>query len=346
MNILELNFERTWRGGERQTLYNMAGFKDAGISVSLLCRKGYPLEEKAKAAGFTVFAFRNIFGVLFFLAFRCRKYAVFHAQTSHILTWCLITKPFHGAKIIFTRRVDFVPHGWLTKIKYRLADKIIGVSSAVKIIVKRFCGKEVLVIPDIATEKKLNTERAVRVLKEMGVAPGVSVLGTIAALVPHKDPLNMAEAIKILAAKRNDFVFLHFGNGELETEVKNRIAEYGLQDIYKMMGFYEDVEDFFSVLNVFVMSSQEEGLGSSVLDAFLYKTPVVATNAGGLNDLLQDGRGIICPKKNAAKLAEGIALLMDHPQTGTSNAERAYNYATAYHSLQYVTQQYLAVIQP
>ena len=118
MHILELNFERTWRGGERQTLYDLMGFRSLGQSVTLLCRKGYPLEHKAATAGFETVSYTNIFSVILFLIFRGRRYNVFHVQTSHMLTYCILTKPFHGAKVVFTRRVDFVPSKWITKLKF------------------------------------------------------------------------------------------------------------------------------------------------------------------------------------------------------------------------------------
>ena len=344
MNILELNFERTWRGGERQTLYNMAGFRNAGHEVALLCRKGFSLATNAQSEGFKVIAYANIFQVFYYLAIHCRKYDVFHVQTSHILTWCLLSKPFHHARIIFTRRVDFVPHGRLTRIKYRLADKIIGISKAVQKIVTDFCGKEVIVISDVAVAKTLNRYRAELLIGELKVKPGTHIIGAVAALVPHKDPMNMVETIKQLYTKRKDFVFLHFGAGELEQNIKDKITEYGLGDVYKMMGFYEHVEDFFSIFEVFVMSSQEEGLGSSVLDAFLYKVPVVSTDAGGLQDLVKDGRGIVCGKKNPGQLAAGIDLLLSDPKSGKEMIDKAYVYVEQYHSLEFITRQYLDIL--
>ncbi len=344
MIILELNFERTWRGGERQTLFNMLGFRNIGVQVELVCRKGYPLEQKARAEGLTVHAFDNIMQVWLFLATKGGRYAVLHAQTSHILTWCVFSRPFHRAKILFTRRVDFVPHGMFTRMKYRSADKLIAISTAVQKIVAKFSGKDVVIISDIVGERKLDKVRAESILKAAGVQPDTTVIATTAAFVPHKDPLNMVEAIKLLAARRKDFVFLHFGSGELEDEVKSKISEYGLQDVYKLMGFHDDVEDIFSVIQIFVMSSQEEGLGSSVLDAFVYRVPVVSTNAGGLMDLLQDNRGIVCGKKKPADLAAGIEKLLIDPNIGMENARRAYSYVNVYHGGFYITTQYMDVI--
>ena len=345
MKILELNFERGWRGGERQTIYNMQGFRDAGHEVGLVCREGCPLAKKAVDEGFKVFSFENIFGVIGFLTTSGSKYDVLHVQTSHILTYCLITKPFHRRKIIFSRRVDFVPKGRLTKLKYKLTDKIIGVSTAVKEIISAFSERDdVEVISDIAVEKPLNKERALAELQKIGIGGTTHIIGTTAALVPHKDPLTMVEAIRELCYLRKDFVFLHFGAGELEVEVKRKIEEYHLKDRYKLMGFYENVEDFFSVFEVFVMSSKEEGLGSSILDAFMYKVPVVATDAGGIKDILKEDRGVVCNIKDSKMLAEGINEMVDSEKS-SKLVSNAFVYVNNYHSSEFITKQYLDVIK-
>jgi glycosyltransferase involved in cell wall biosynthesis len=346
MIILELNFEGYWRGGERQTLYNMIGFRQAGIEVALLCRAGSPLEEKAKAEGFATFAFPNVLGVFFFLAFKSRKYDIIHAQTSHILTYAVLARPFHRAPIIFTRRVFSTPAGMLTRWKYSLTDKIITISPAVQKVIEGFTGGPVRVISDIIVEQKpLNRNRALELIGKLTLPPGAFIIGTTAALTVEKAPLVMLEAIRILKARRRDFVFLHFGSGPLESEMKTMIAAWGLRDSYHLMGFVEQVEDVFSILNVFVISSEKEGLGSSVLDAFLYKVPVVSTDAGGLAGLVQDGRGILCGMNDPRQLAAGIEKMLDNPSLRADMTEKAFAYAKQYHSMEYITGQYLEQIK-
>ena len=344
MRILELNFERTWRGGERQTLYDLAGFKSHGEEVALLCRSGYPLHQKAQAEGFVVKAFENTFRVLLFLIFSGRKYDVFHVQTSHMLTYCILTKPFHGAKVVFTRRIDFVPRKWITRLKYRLADHVVAISTAIKKILEDFGIKNVALISEIVIPRALDKARGVKLLEDLSVKQGTHILATTSALVQHKDPLTMVEAIRLLKEKRNDFVFLHFGDGVLEKTVKDKVQEYQLEDVYKMMGFYDNVEDFFAIMEVFVMSSEEEGLGSSVLDAFIYKVPVVATNAGGLKDLVQDGRGVMCERKAPHEIADGINFLLKDPLISKAIAAKAYDYVLEEHSMNYISGKYLALI--
>lgn len=92
---------------KRQTLYNMQGFRNSGQAVELLCLKGSPLELEAKKEKFKIHSFYSTLGVLFFLIRKGKKYQVLHAQTSHILTYCVLTKPFHKATIIFSKRVEF-----------------------------------------------------------------------------------------------------------------------------------------------------------------------------------------------------------------------------------------------
>lgn len=342
--ILELNFERGWRGGERQTMYTMSGFKEAGINVELLCRKNYPLEKKANEKGFKTQSFSNIFGVLFFLIFKGSRYDVLHAQSSHILTYAILSKPFHRAKIIFTRRVDFVPHGKMTLLKYKLTDQVVAISNAIKRILTDFGAKDVRLISSAIMAKELDKSRAERILTDAGVDPSLHLIGTTAALVQHKDPLTMIEAIRELATVRRDFVFLHFGKGELEQQMRDKIAEYGLEDVYKLMGFYDNVEDIFSVLDIFTMSSEQEGLGSSVLDAFMYRVPVVSTNAGGLSDLVQGGRAVSCEVHQPEQLAAGIQSLLEEPLKRESVARRAFAYTTERHSLNCITRSYLELL--
>ncbi len=343
--ILELNFEKTWRGGERQTLYNMIGFKESGYTVELICKKGFPLEKKAHELNFKTHSFSSTFSVYFYLVFKGKNYKFIHAQTSHILTYCVFSKWFHKTPIVFSRKLDFIPKGYLTQLKYKYTDYVTAVSQAIKTILENFDIKNVTVISDIALKQHLNKDRALHVLNQKNIPTQKKIIGTLAAFVDHKDPFTLVEAIKILSQLRNDFVFLHFGNGILQTVIQHKIKEYNLEEYYKIMGFYDNAEDFFSILNVFVMSSKEEGLGSSVLDAFLYEVPVASTTAGGLLDLVKDNRAESCDIQNPTQLANCINVLLNNPQKAKEHTINAKRYAEEFHSMQYITNQYLNLFQ-
>lgn len=344
MKVLELNFAKTWRGGERQTLFCMLGFRKKGVEVDVLCRQGYPLERRAKEEGFETHAFEKVGDVIKFLTAHGGKYDIIHAQTAHILTYCLLTKPFHRRKVVYTRRVDFVPHGFLTLLKYKLTDELVAISNAIKRIVNNFSHRNATLIPSVITAKELNKLRALDEIKAYN-PDNKKVIGTVAALVQHKDPLTMVEAIKELSTKRDDFVVLHYGTGDLEGAVKEKIKEYGLESVYKLVGFKEQVEDFYSVFDVFVMSSEEEGLGSSVLDAFIYKVPVVSTNAGGLSDLVTEGRAIECEVKATDQLANGIDKVLSNEVDNKKMVDSAYEYVIKEHDMDNLSEKYIVLFE-
>jgi glycosyltransferase involved in cell wall biosynthesis len=344
-HILSLNFENSWRGGENQTLIDALGLIQRGFNVHLICKKGSALEKRALEKNLKVFSKKTTLGVLFFLICNARKYNLLHAQGSSILTYCILSKPFHQAKIIFTRRINIRPSGRLTRIKYRLCDRIVAVSRSVKNIVSEFSSRnDIQIISDavIFTPPSKMTVQAK--LNELNPQQK-KIIGTIAALTPEKNPSDNIDMVRIMKEKRDDFIFLHFGEGVMKDDMQQRIKKYNLQDTYFLMGFVDNVNDYLATLNVFVMTSSNEGLCSSVLDAFMYKVPVVSTNAGGLYDLLEDGRGIACEVGKPVMIAEGVDHILNHPSSAQLQVEKAYNYVLQHHSIEYISNQYTRLIK-
>jgi glycosyltransferase involved in cell wall biosynthesis len=338
VKILQVNTEKTWRGGERQTLYNIQGFLQQGHEVELVCRKNFPLHQKAKELDIPIHAVNNGLQAILYLIKHGRFADIIHTQTSSAQMYGVISSLFHKTKVVYTRRVDFVPQGFFTKLKYTRTHKLVAISSAIKTILENFGLKDITVIPDIAIAKKLNEERAKKLIHFRGWH-NKKIIATVAALVPHKDPLTMAQVICHLSQMRDDFMFLHFGEGVLQQELEKEIAHLNISRWYHLMGHIDDVEDFFSIFDVFVMSSQEEGLGSSVLDAFLYKVPVVSTNAGGLKEVVE-GNGLVCDIKDAKALALSINELLNDADLRKDITDAAYENVVNKYSLQTVTKQY------
>jgi glycosyltransferase involved in cell wall biosynthesis len=342
MRILEINTEKTWRGGERQTLFGLQGFTELGNEVELLCLENFPLHLKAKEAGYKFQTVGSHSGTISFLFKNGKDYDILHVQTSKQLTYALLTKPFHRSKIVYARRVDFVPKGWLTQLKYKACDKIICVSAAIQNILTQVgITKNTAVIYDCVEEKKLNTDRAKTFVQASGIKDK-TIIGTTAALVPHKDPMNLVRAINHLKTLRQDFIVLHFGDGPLRENVAAYIKEHQLENYIRLCGFVNEVEDYFSVFNLFVMSSEEEGLGSSVLDAFTYKVPVVSTNAGGLAELVK-GRGYVVEKRNPVALAEGLNEAISNNTLTKSYTDAAYQYVSTELTIKVIHEKHIKI---
>jgi glycosyltransferase involved in cell wall biosynthesis len=343
LKILQVNTEKTWRGGERQTYYNMLGFLQQGHEVELLCRKNYPLHQKAKELDINIHPVSNGLQAVMYLLKHARYVDIVHAQTASAQMYGVFSSLAHKTPIVYTRRVDFVPSGFFTKLKYNRTDKLISISAAIKTILENFGQSNITVIPDIAIPKELNKDRATKLVHFRGWH-NKKIIASVAALVPHKDPLTMVQAIYHLSQMRDDFMFLHFGEGFLQQEVEKEIAHLNVSRWYHLMGHVDNVEDFFSIFDVFVMSSQEEGLGSSVLDAFQYKVPVVSTNAGGLLEVI-DGNGLLCDVKDAKTLALSINEILNDADLKNAITDNAFETVKKRYSLDTVTNQYTEVFK-
>lgn len=343
MKILQLNFEKGWRGGERQTLYCMRAFRAAGHDVEVLCRAGAPLQARAQEDGFVTHAVRNVPAQLAYLARAGRHYDIIHAQTANTITWAVVTKVLHRRPVVFSRRTSFEVEPqdtWKTGAKWRRADCFVAISEMAALEPRRL-GIEPVIIRSAVEPHTINTDNVARLVAEFGLQ-GKKVLATSAALIRDKDPITLIRAIGELARSRNDFVFIHFGaGGDREAASRAEVEALGLQDVYLFAGFRKGVEDFYSVFDVFVMSSMEEALGSSVLDAFLQRVPVVSTDAGGLKESLAEGRGVMCAVGDVQAMANGMARCLDDAEFRADCTQRAYDYVRTEHDVTEMGRRYL-----
>lgn len=342
MHILQMNFERGWRGGERQTLLSMRQFRDAGHEVSLLARKGGELAGRASAEGFLVHEQASVASLCGFLLRQGRRYDILHAQTANMMTWLALLKPLLGRRVVFTRRTAFpvARRERQTAWKWSKADVLVAISQAAAAEPRRL-GLDVSVIPSAIEAKPLNQEHIDAFTKEFDLS-GKRVLATAAALTAEKDPCTLIRAVHGLLQVRSDFVFLHLGaGGGAEAQARELVRELGLDKHYLFAGFQTGIDDLYRLMDVFVLSSRQEALGTSVLDAFLYSVPVVSTNAGGLQESLADGRGILCEVGDYQALALGMDRVLNDRGLRAGMVESARDYVLREHDVGAMASRYL-----
>ncbi len=342
LKVLEINTERTWRGGERQTMLTVQHFMDAGIQVTLLCREDTPLATRCGGLCKVITSKTHAF-VFWWLCLHGAKYDILHVQTARTLTLAILSKPFHRRCVVYTRRVDFPLRGVLTRMKYQMTDGMVTISAAIAAVMKKSNVKTDSVIPDFCSFAEANRARAEALLAAHHISYKKIIL-TIAALVPHKDPLTMVRAMAALADQRDDFVVLHFGDGPLRPEVEEEILKYNLSGKYLLMGYHERVEDFFAVANLFMMSSEEEGLGSSVLDAFFHNVPVVTTNAGGLKETVERN-GLLAEVGDFENLASRANVFLSDPKLVKLKTTQAHKFVIENYSAEKLVPQYVELFE-
>ncbi|WP_323017627.1 glycosyltransferase family 4 protein [Castellaniella sp.] len=324
MRVLQLNLEKGWRGGERQTLLTLQGLQSAGHQVALAARAGGPLAQRAQAAGMIVHPCTGSVALARLLLAQRGAYDVVHAQTAQAMSVLAVLRPCLRAALVFTRRTAFDASGKAQRQRWKWsrADALVAISEAAA-AAPRALGLHAQVIPS-AVQAPLVDPRQVSVLQQQFALAGRRVLVTAAALSPEKDPLTLIEAVDRLRADHPDIVCLHCGaDGAAADVARARVQALGLQDHYRFVGFQTQVGDFLALADVYASSSRFEALGTSVLDACLAGLPVVATDVGGHREILAPDRGLLAPAGDAVTLARRIAWVLSHADAAQAMALRA-----------------------
>jgi glycosyltransferase involved in cell wall biosynthesis len=321
VKVLHVDAGRDWRGGQNQVLLTSLGMMKKGHAVDLACRRGSPLAERAAAAGVPVWPV-DFGGELsprpaFQLArvVETMRPDVVQAHDPHALTAAHFAGAGGRARLIATRRVDFVPKGPLARWKYRRCPRVIVVSGAIREVLRRAgldAARLRLVYEGVPDRSPRPGGRAA--LSAIGVPEGAPVIGNVAALVDHKDHRTLLRAAAIVCARRPETRVVIVGDGSLKADLRVLAAEAGIADNVLFTGFRDDVDALLPAFDVFCLSSQMEGLGTIVLDAMAFGRPVVATAAGGIPEAVEDGvTGRVVPVRDEKALAQALEEALADP---------------------------------
>jgi glycosyltransferase involved in cell wall biosynthesis len=150
--------------------------------------------------------------------------------------------------------------------------------------------------------------------RQLGVPEGGLAIGTVTRLMPSKGNQYLIDAAPAVLAVHPEARFFLVGEGELEAPLKAQAAALGLGDRFVFTGFARDVAALYSAFDIVVFPSLWEGTPLTTFEVLAMGKPIVATDADGLLDVLQDGRdALIVPKADATALAAAIVRLSEDP---------------------------------
>ena len=324
---LQVNDARTWRGGELQTLLLLRGLRARGGSASLAAPEGCPLAPAAAAEGIPVLPLSlggdlDLAGAMALAGLlREHKPAIIHAHTSHALAAAVTARRLvnSAARLVFSRRVDFpVRTGpfHLGRRKYLAADCILAVSAAAAASLAAGAlppGRGRIVHDGIDPERF--AVPAHDLVAELGLPTGTRVVLNVAALVDHKDQRSLVAAAPALLARHPDVVVALVGEGEERSALTQQIGSLGLQNRVRLLGFRSDVPALLRGAHAAVLCSHLEGFGTAALDAMVCGVPLVATRAGGIPELVDDGvSGLLVPTRHPASLAAALGDVLGNTE--------------------------------
>ncbi len=157
----------------------------------------------------------------------------------------------------------------------------------------------------------------------LGIPEGAFVVGNIGALVDHKDHRTLLEACRIVRDHVPETYVVIVGDGPLEEKVRAKAEALHMTDRLVMTGFRSDIPEVIRLFDVFALSSTEEGLSGTLLEAAASGCPIVTTDAGGAREAIEHEKsGIVVPISSPKALATGLLRLHDEPETARAFVER------------------------
>jgi glycosyltransferase involved in cell wall biosynthesis len=323
MTFLFVDTERVWRGGQDQLFSLLRGLVERGHEVHLACHPGTLLEDRARSSGVAIhrLAIRAELDPVYFVRLLSLLWKV-HPEilafnTPRPILVGVLASRLAGVKgrLVF-RRVSFpLRRNIFTRFKYRYGiDCIVAISESIRSQLEIggvprekiriiYEGFDVAQLPPGAPRRAMGAE-------------GIIKVGTVAHLSQEKGLQYLVDAAALIpdAAARMRFVLV--GDGDCREELEQRVRLRGLERCFEFTGFQDNPWGFFQSFDIFVLPSLSEGLSSSILTAMAASLPVVATDVGGIPELVRDGEnGLLVPPADPAALAKAIQrLAADGPE--------------------------------
>ena len=234
---------------------------------------------------------------------------------------------FNEERPFFTRQLFKVLH-WLTVL---LSHRTIAVSGAIVSQLK---------LPGVAKKMKvLHPGRTIGVMLDRGYARE-TIIGDFPFLLPYQTDtwigsigeLHPIKQHDVLIKSLNDLRTTHpttrliiIGEGSEREKLTKLIALYGLEDNVFLLGSIHEAARLLKAFDIFALASHSEAYGYVVHEAGLAELPVVATNVGGIPEIIDNGvSGLLVPEKSSQAFSEAFDRLLTNPALAKSLAQSHY----------------------
>ena len=217
---------------------------------------------------------------------------------------------------------------WMENFLSRWTDRIICCSKAVKDFVtdhERIEPTKTTVIYNGVIPSLFSEIKDLSIIKKnLGITADKPVIGTVSSLTPHKGLSFLLQAIPQILSIYPSAQCLFIGDGPLKNDLLEQAEAMGISSHVKFLGIQKDIPNLLAVMDVFVLPSTREGLGISIIEAMAAEKPVVATDTGGIPEVISDKKtGLLVPPKDPDALAQAIIELLNNPESSAEMGRMA-----------------------
>lgn len=319
INILHVSSASSFRGGEQQVYYLIKSLEKHNAKQTLICPSNAYLKEKLKNKSINLVSVNKpgLYSLLQTIKETCfeQDIQIIHAHDSkaHTAVVLSVFKNRLNVKVIITRRVIFPVSGYLSKLKYqtKIVSKIICVSEGVK--------EEMLNVVPSKKLKVISSAIDVNKFEVINRTPFSFFKDTnikvayVAALTFEKDHKTFLNTASLILEKNKNITFYIVGQGKLRKDILALIEKMNLQNNIVLTGFISDISSLIPQFDYLLFTSKSEGLGTTILDFYLAKKPVVTTLCGGNKEIsVHEKTAMVSRVGDANSLANNfLSLLAD-----------------------------------
>jgi glycosyltransferase involved in cell wall biosynthesis len=239
----------------------------------------------------------------------------------------IVLHVFHGHVFYgYFGRLQIRAYITIERLMARLSDRIVAISESQQhdiVHVYRIApANKVLVVPlgfdlNALVEAKQTAKGRFRAL--YGLSADAPLVGFVGRLTSVKNPALFVQAARRVLEEVPEAHFCVVGDGELRQDVERQVAALGIAERVHLAGWQRDMQAVYAALDVLVLTSLNEGTPVTAIEALAAGVPVVATDVGGVADIVRDKEtGLLVPPDDAGALVRSVsALLLD---TGLGHA--------------------------
>lgn len=329
MKILLTCGTPSWGGIEIVTLRLAIQLKTRNHEVYILCRENSILQKQSVDNFIQTIHFSG--GVLSNILklkniFTANNFDIIHSRVPHDLWYIVpvlkltLSKPKLILSVNIASGVN--KKDLFHRFIYRRVNKVFAVSNYIKdTILNKYPFDEIKIkiihdgvdLNEFSSAKFSKTE----LRKEFNLSADKKFIGMTGRMTPGKGHEEFFNAVKLLTDKREDLAFMVVGaasHGEknYETHLMNFCEQQNIKDKIRFMGQRTDISKMLAVMDLLVFPSHEESFGDTLIEAMAIGVPIIASNKGGVPDIIIDGEcGVLIEPKNPVLLAEAIENLID-----------------------------------